>query len=125
MVYHNNGGSRGRGGRGDGCKDFKKKKKGGYPDTRKESRREEFTKEITFKFKESKETKQFKIDLNGTNVEKVDLPIFGDESKHETMFVLNKEFNLMVEDGDLMKECNREVLKEANRDTMTVAQKKY
>ena len=101
MVYHNNGSGRGRGGRGSGRGDGRKvfrKKKGGFPDTRKENRREEFTKEITFKFKEPKETKQFKIDLNGTNTDKVDLPIFGDESKHETMFVLTKEFNLMVKD---------------------------
>mmetsp|Transcript_19570 Transcript_19570/g.23979 ORF Transcript_19570/g.23979 Transcript_19570/m.23979 type:complete len:224 (+) Transcript_19570:65-736(+) len=114
MVYNNNGGGRG---------DFKKKKKGGFSDNSKKFRKEEYTKEVTFKFKGPKETKQFKINLNVINTEKVDLPIFGDKSKHETMFILEKEFNLMVKDGDLMKENGRVNQREANHSTMTAAQR--
>ena len=56
---------------------------------------------ISFKYEEPKEQKEFKISLGTTNKEKVNIPIYDDHSKHETMFILIKRFNIMVDDGDL------------------------
>ena len=64
--------------------------------------------------------------MGTTNKEKVNIPIYDDHSKHETMFILIKRFNIMVDDGDLFFEntgtASRE---EANRGTMTAAQRTY
>ena len=54
--------------------------------------------------KEQKEVKEFKIDLGSTNSEKVKIPVFDDQSRQETMFILIERFNMMIDDGDLFKE---------------------
>ena len=40
----------------------------------------------------------------GDDTEKVNLPTYGDDDRDETLLVLVKEFNMMVEDGCLFKE---------------------
>ena len=80
-------------------------------------------KNLTFTYTEPKETKEYKVDLNGTNTEKMNTPTYDDHSKHETMFILIKRFNVIVEDGDLFKEHTGTNYRcEANRETMTPAQ---
>ena len=51
-------------------------------------------------YKEPKENKESKIDLGGTNSEKVKIPLYDDHCKHETMYILIKRFNIMIEDRD-------------------------
>ena len=48
--------------------------------------------------------KKIKIVLGGTESEKVQVPSYGDNDQDETLLLLIKDFNLLVEDGDLLKE---------------------
>ena len=59
---------------------------------------------MSFYFKETKEKKEFKVVLGGTESEKVQVPSYGDNDQDETLLLLIKDFNLLVEDGDLLKE---------------------
>ena len=54
--------------------------------------------------KEPKEKKEFKIHLGRDDSEKVLIPIYGDEDPDEILLILVKEFELLIEDGDLFKE---------------------
>ena len=59
---------------------------------------------MSFYFKETKEKKEFKVVLGGTESEKVQVPSYGDNDQDETLLLLIKDFNLLVEDGDLLEE---------------------
>ena len=54
--------------------------------------------------KEAKEIKEFKVKLGGDDSEKVNLPIYGDDDRDETLLTLVKEYNMMIVDGDIFKE---------------------
>ena len=54
--------------------------------------------------KDSKEKKEFKIELGGNDTEKVHVPIYNDQANDECLLILVKEFNILIEDGDLLKE---------------------
>ena len=84
----------GRGGRGNG-RPFNKHR------NEQERGNEMNKKGLSFMYKEPKENKEFKIDLGGTNSEKVKIPLYDDHCRHETMYILIKRFNIMIEDGDL------------------------
>ena len=64
----------------------------------------ESRKELSLFKKEAKESKEFKVKLGGDDPEKVILPTYGDDDRDETLLILVKEFNTMIEDGDLFKE---------------------
>ena len=66
--------------------------------------KEENRKELSLYKKEAKDNKEFKVKLGGDDTEKVNLPIYGDDDRDETLLILVKEFNMTVEDGDLFKE---------------------
>ena len=72
--------------------------------------------------KEAKENKEFKVKLGGDDTEKVILPTYRDDDRDETLLVLVKEFNMMIEDGDLFKEEN--IGEEENRNSFTSLKKK-
>ena len=100
--YNRNGnGNRGRSGN-PSQKDNKKS----YPNKKKEfkKREEKETKEISYYHKEPKDKKEFNIELGGNDTERVYVPVYGDLSNDECLMILDKEFNLLIEDGDLMKE---------------------
>ena len=61
-------------------------------------------KELSLYCKECKEKKEFKIGLGGHDSEKTKLPSYGDIDQDENLLLLIKDFNLMIEDGDLLKE---------------------
>ena len=48
------------------------------------------------------------VDLGGTTTEKVNIPMFDDHSRHETMFLFLKRFNIMVM-TEICLEKNREI----------------
>ena len=54
--------------------------------------------------KEAKEIKEFKVKLGDDDSEKVNLPIYGDDDRDETLLTLIKEYNMMIVDGDIFKE---------------------
>ena len=66
--------------------------------------KEENRKNLSLYKKEAKESKEFKVKLGGDDTEKVVLPTYGDDDRDETLLTLVKEFNMMIEDGDLMKD---------------------
>ena len=66
--------------------------------------KEENRKEISLYKKEAKELKEFNVKLGGDDTEKVVLPTYGDDDRDETLLTLVKEFNMMIKDGDLMKD---------------------
>ena len=96
------GGGRGSG-HGNGRGGFEKKGKEKFQNKGNE-RRDEPRKELSFYFKESKDKKEFKVVLGENESEKVQVPSYGDNDQDETLLLLIKDFNLMVEDGDLLKE---------------------
>jgi len=55
----------------------------------------------------------------GDDTEKINLPTYGDDDRDETLLVLVKEFNMMVEDGCLFKE--EEIGLEEDRNGFTAA----
>ena len=59
---------------------------------------------ITYEYMEPKQYKDFKINLGGESTEKVKIPIFNDQARNETMFLLIHRFNQMIDDGDLFRE---------------------
>ena len=73
--------------------------------------------------KEGKENKEFKVNLGGDDTEQVILPTYGDDDRDETLVILVKEFNMMIEDGDLFKEEN--FGEEENRNSFTSLKKKH
>ena len=80
-------GYQGRGkGRGNGKNRGRgfNKKRGGFNRNNDERVNE---KGLTFKYQEPKTLKEFKISLGGSNNEKVNLPIFCDESQYEVIFI--------------------------------------
>mmetsp|Transcript_34952 Transcript_34952/g.40438 ORF Transcript_34952/g.40438 Transcript_34952/m.40438 type:complete len:306 (+) Transcript_34952:850-1767(+) len=96
----NGNGNRGRGGKpsqADKKKSYLKKK-----DFKK--RKERYTKEISYYLHDPKDKKEFKIELGGNDTEKVHVHVYGDSSNDECLMILEKEFNLLINDGDLMKE---------------------
>ena len=81
---------------------------------------------MSSRFKEPTKLKQVKIELGSFGSEKVDLPMFDEEQRHETLFLLIKRFNTMVDDGDLMKENTGTMTKtEGDRSRMNNTQKKW
>ena len=84
--------------------------------------REKNRKELSLFKKEAKELKEFKIKLGGNDTEKVVLPTYGDDDRDETLLTLVKEFNMMIEDGDLMKD--EETGLEEHRNGFTSLKKK-
>ena len=46
------------------------------------------------------------------------VPIYEDKSKDEPLLILVKEFNLLIEDGDLFKE--NEIGEKVNKDTFII-----
>ena len=68
------------------------------------SRKDEPKKELTLYYKECKEKKKFKIGLGGQDSEKIQLPSYSDTDQDETLLLLIKDSNLMIEDGDIFKE---------------------
>ena len=73
--------------------------------------------------KEEKESKEFKVNLGGDDTEKVILPTYGDDDRDETLLILVKEFNIMIEDGELFKE--EDIGEEYHRDRFTVLKRKH
>lgn len=67
--------------------------------------------------KEIKYHKEFKVQLGGSDTKKVMLPIYGDDERDETLLILVKEFNMMVEDGNLSKDD--EIGRESTQGTFT------
>ena len=61
---------------------------------------EENKKSLDFKFKDPTKRKQINIELGSFESEKVDLPMFDEEQRHEFLLLLIKRFNTMVDDGD-------------------------
>ena len=59
---------------------------------------------LIFIYTEPKECKEFKISLGGANSEKLNVPLYGNYSKQEMIFILNKRYNIMFEGGDLFQE---------------------
>ena len=51
-----------------------------------------------------KDKKEFRVEIEGSDTEKVHLPIYRDESRDETLLILVKEFNLMVKDKGMLRE---------------------
>ena len=94
------------GGRGNGRGSFNQNGKGNsnYFQNKGNDRRDEPKNELTLYYKEHKEKKEFNIGLGGQDSEKIQLPSYGDADQDETLLVLIKDFNLMIEDGDLFKE---------------------
>ena len=68
--------------------------------------KEENRKELSLYKKEVKDSKEFKVKLEGDDTEKVNLPTYEDDNRDETLLILVKELNMMVDDGDLLKEEN-------------------
>ena len=66
--------------------------------------KEENRKNLSLYKKEAKESIEFKVKLGGDDTEKVVLPTYGDDDRDEPLLTLIKEFNMMIEDGDLMKD---------------------
>ena len=105
-----------RGGRGGGRGNGRENGRGGFNQNGRgnrnsnnfqnkgNDRRDEPKKELSLYYKEHKEKKEFKIGLGGQDSEKIQLPSYGDADQDETLLVLIKDFNLMIEDGDLFKE---------------------
>ena len=54
--------------------------------------------------KESKEKEELKIGLGGNDREQALAPCYGDDDQDETLLILVEDFNLLIEDGDLLKE---------------------
>ena len=65
---------------------------------------EENSTNLSYKYKEPQHHKEFKISLGGNDTEKQSIPIYSDEERDETLFILIEDFNMLVEDGDLFKE---------------------
>ena len=106
-----NNNRRPRGGRGSGKGSGHGNGRGGFKEKGRDKfqnkgnkRRDEPRKELSFYFKETKEKKEFKVVLGGTESEKVQVPSYGDNDQDETLLLLIKDFNLLVEDGDLLEE---------------------
>ena len=131
--YKNNNNNFGGRGRGSGRGNFRNNggrgrgnnfKRNHHNNNNKENR--DTRKGLSFDYKEPKETKELKISLGATSSEKVNIPIYDDHSRHETMFILIKRFNIMVDDGDLFFENTGLPTRcEANTANMTAAQKAY
>ena len=124
---NNHHGGRGRGsGRGGwngrGGRENSNRSKFGSKNTFNRRNNEENKKGLSLFKKESKDSKEFKVHLGGDNTEKVVLPTYGDDDRDETLLVLVKEFNMMIEDGDLSK--NDDIGEEATRNTFTALNKK-
>ena len=68
------------------------------------NRKDEPKKELTLYYKECKVMKEFKIELGGSDTEKIQIPSYGDNDQDETLLLLIKDFKLLIEDGDLFKE---------------------
>ena len=68
--------------------------------------KEENRKELPLYKKEAKDSKEFKVKLEGDDTEKVNLPTYEDDNRDETLLILVKELNMMVDDGDLLNEKN-------------------
>ena len=106
-INHRGGRGRGSGHRGwNRCGEHKNsnRSKFGSKNTFNRRNNEENKKELSLFKKESKDSKEFKVQLGGDDTEKVVLPTYGDDDRDETLLVLVKEFNMMVEDGDLFKD---------------------
>ena len=104
-----------RGGRGGGRGSGRGNGRGGsfqngrgnenqFQNKRNIERKDEPKKELSFYYKECKEKKEFKVGLGGSDSEKVQIPSYGDSDQDETLLLLVKDFNLLIEDGDLFKE---------------------
>ena len=79
--------------------------------------KEENRKQLSLFKKEAKVVKEFKVKLGGDDTEKVVLPTYGDDDRDETLLVLVKKFNIMIEDGDLLKD--EEIGSEEDRNDFT------
>ena len=66
--------------------------------------REENKKVLSLFKRENKEMKESKVKLGDDDTEKVILPSYGDDDRDETLLILVKKFNIMIEDGDLLKD---------------------
>ena len=62
------------------------------------------TKEINYYMKDPKEKKEFNIELGWKDTEKVDVPVYNYQANDECVLILVKEFNILIEDGDILKE---------------------
>ena len=79
----------------------KEKKNSKIKETREETNQE---KSCPSTLRNQKRRKNFKSYLEKNESEKVQVPSYGDNDQDETLLLLIKDFNLMVEDGDLLKE---------------------
>ena len=83
---------RGGGGRGNGpSRNVNHRKNGGNRSggaRRSGEGHEENSKSLSFKYKEPSKMKQIKIELESFGHEKVDLPMFDEEQRYETLFIL-------------------------------------
>jgi len=59
---------------------------------------------ISYKAAREHETKNFKIEISPNEYEKVDLPIFDDESNGEVLLILLREMRNIVIEADLFKQ---------------------
>ena len=84
--------------------------------------KEENRKELSLFKKEAKENKEFKVKLGGDNIEKNILPTYEDDDRDKTLLILVKEFNMIIEDGDLFKE--ESIREEKNRNSLRSLKKK-
>ena len=66
--------------------------------------------------------KDFKVQLGVNDTEKVMLPFYGDEDRDETLLILVKESNMMIEDGGLFK--NDDIGEETVPNTFTALKNK-
>ena len=102
---HHRGRSSCRGsGRGSRRGNFEKRNESNFK--RKEDFKKEYPnrKEMSFFFKEPEDKKEFKIQLGGNDTENRYVPSYGDNDQDETLLNLVKDFNLLIEVGDLLKE---------------------
>ena len=72
--------------------------------------------------KEAKDNKEFKVKLGGDDIEKGNLPTYGDDDRDETLLILVKAFNITVEDGDYFKE--EDIEEEELRSGFTASKKR-
>ena len=60
--------------------------------------------------------------LGGNDTKKVILSSYGDDDQDETLFILVKEFSMMIENGDLLKD--EDIGEEKERHTLTALKKR-
>ena len=102
---NNERGGRGHGrGHGKGRGQQNNRRRNNFKNKEENKKEETNRKELSFFAKEYKEKKEFKIGLGGNDTEKVLVPCYGDDDQDETLLILVKDFNLLIEDGDLLEE---------------------